>query len=163
MNNYTNTSVTVQTPNDDILFLPNTLKGFIHTRTSFSKKITSGNSSEEKDVLIFEGLRPLQESDRICPCCGQYMHIHRRYRNKLKHLNFGSNLCEVHVDVQELICPDCKTYIRSELNFKTKNHNITYELNTYIEDMLSYSKYTLENIEKITGVHRHIVKDIDDE
>ncbi len=154
MNNYTNTSVIVQTPNEDILFLPNALKGFINTRTSFSKKITGDDISEEKDVLIFEGLRPLQESDRICPCCGQYMHIHRKYRNKLKHLNFGSNLCEVHVDVQGLICPDCKTYIRPGLNFKAKNHNITYELNTYIEDMLRYSKYTLENMNEEPKINR---------
>ncbi len=82
MSKYTNTSVT-ETPSEEILFLPNTLKGFINTKSTFSKKITG----EKKDVLIFEGLRPLQESDRICPCCGQYIYIHKKYRNKLKHLN----------------------------------------------------------------------------
>lgn len=89
------------------------------------------------------------------------MYVHSKHITNLKHIASLSSYISIKVDNTQYICPNCGKTIMNNIDFKSKNHLITKQLYTTIEDLLASNKYTLTTISELTGVCRNIIKDID--
>lgn len=156
MDNYNITKSNYQAVNDesDYLKIINPFKGFVNKYTE-----NTVNTSGHKVINIYGYINENSE-DHICEC-GCKMHIHSKRITNLKHTASLSAYISIKVDNTQYICPNCGKTIMDKINFKSKNHLITKQLWTTIEDLLASNKYTLTAISELTGVCRNIIKDID--
>lgn len=139
--------------NENILYFPSLLNGFINTSTSRS----SGNN---KDFINFEGYINPTHEDYICPSCGSKMHINNKYNVSLKHLPIGGVFSFISLPRIQFFCPKCHISKLQDISFKNEHHFITNELFNYITDLLTFG-FTLKEVSNISGVNKNIIKQID--
>ena len=137
------------------LNVPSYLPGFTNTRTM------TGTAKSGKKVINFKGILNTTKEDRICECCGNYMHVNNSRKATLRHLNFGETYTCVEFNRVQMRCPVCGETKMQEIKFKAPGHWITNELYQYTRDLLAVGKYTLKQVADITGLGKNTVKDID--
>lgn len=153
--NYSIIKENSQSENEKFLKIPSFLTNFENTETTI--EINKSN----RTVYRYRGFLQAKTNENICPCCNNPMYINNHLKTSLKHLNFGENLGVVEVNKTQYYCEKChKSYIQ-DVPFKADNHNITKQLYQFTLDLLSYSKYTLKQVSKITGLCENTVKEID--
>ncbi len=137
------------------LKIPSDLIGFTNTETS------PHCDDKGRSLFIMKGHIDFLKPSKVCPECGQIMHVHGSYPVKLSHLPFGSTSTKLHFSSSRFLCPHCHHTEMQEIPFKSAGHRITRSLQTYIESLLALNQYTLKQISENTGVNRDIIKDID--
>ncbi len=134
--------------------IPSHLEGFINTNTEERRTIS------ERDIYLIDGELEEKEEDRICPHCGERMHIHNTYDVSLNHLPIGSNLASIRFPKNRYYCPKCNSTAMQEVGFKAEGHRITIPLLVFTQDLLSRG-LTLKMVSSLTGLGRNTVKEID--
>lgn len=156
----TNSSAAFQVSNESnngLLFIPSSLPGFTQSGV-YSRIDASGNHSiYQCDGVLCE----VTDEERICPVCGQKMHIKSSRSITLRHLPFGFTYIHVTVKVQRLFCENGHHTQMRSIPFRAQKHTITTALESYIEDLLASGCYTLKEIAERTGVEAHLVGEID--
>ena len=131
------------------------LAGFENTLTT---AITFKNGRE---AYLINGNIDLIKPNRICPECGDLMHVHDVHPTNLMHIPFGSMCSKLHFNSTRFFCPGCKHSEMQEIPFKAEGHRITLPLLKYIESLLAANRYTLKDIADRTGLHANTIKEID--
>lgn len=132
--------------------IPSDLKGFINTNTKEGVTVT------DKKIYLIDG--ELEPNDRICPVCGEKMHIHDTYDVVLNHLPYGTTLSAVRFPKHRYYCPKCKATQMDEVQFQAAGHRITEPLLNFAEDLLRQG-LTLKKVSYLTGLGKNVVKSID--
>lgn len=138
-----------------ILQVPSCLYGFRNTGT----RETTARSG--RNVFCFQGELESIVDNRICPKCGNKMHINNSMMTILRHLSIGSNLTCVEFPRQQYWCPLCGATKMQYVPFKAEGHRMTQELYQYAMDLLALGTYTNKQVAEITGLGKNTVKDID--
>ena len=156
--NYTHTESNGQLVFSNIrnsfLCIPSLLEGFNNSDTTLHRSLSG------REVFCFNGTLELQEEDRICPVCGERMHINLHRDLTLRHLCFGKSLTAVSFDRVQLVCKCGHSHMQA-VPFKAPGHQITVELYQYTRDLLALGTYTLKQVAEITGLGKNTVKEID--
>ena len=157
MQNYNNTNALNPNLSEKYLFIPNdSLPNFINTHTF------EGVTQSGMQCYCLKGcLSDDSPEERHCPNCGASMHIHSSQVVNLRHINYGAKYLQLQVHTYRFKCPCCATVTQQKINFKADNHFITKGLEKHILQLLEQNNLTLKSISLLTGVNRHIVKDID--
>ena len=101
-----------------------------------------------------------EEMDSVCPKCGGRMHVKSTSELKLKHLSLGAQHTAVIVKRKNFRCPECGKTVHPSLPFQAAGHRITQPLWNYVHDLCAHG-FTHVDIQYLTGVDRHIIKEID--
>lgn len=102
------------------------------------------------------------EEDRICPSCGGRMHIKGSTTTTIKHLALGLMKSEIVVERASCRCPFCGKAVNPSLPFQEPGHRITVSLANTVRSLCAWGMTQVE-IERLTGVNRHVIKDLDKE
>ena len=137
------------------LRIPSFLTGFVNERTTIE------TAQSGRTVYCYRGKVTIEESDRVCPKCGSYMHINGHSDIVLRHLNIGKNLSCILFPRTRFMCPHCGATKSQHISFKAVGHRITEELHRYTCDLLAAGTYTNKQVAEITGLGKNTVKDID--
>ena len=148
--NYTTESVKEQ-----YLKIPSTLSGFYNTESEV-RTAYSGRS-----VYLLSGTLVEAESDRICPRCGDQLHINGHSVQTLRHLPMGSHLMTISFPRNQFFCPNCGHTHMQGIPFKAEHHRITKELEQYASELLATGYFTNKEVAFITGLGQNTVKAID--
>lgn len=141
----------------EVLFFPSNLNGFTQRDVAvFPDK--SGTHS----VIRFSGvLSDLVDKERVCPHCGQKMHIKAARKTILRHLPVGGTYSCIELSRERLYCEHCRHSHSREIPFKAAEHQITDSLLHYVEDLLSTGKFTVKAVAELAGLNAHTVASID--
>ncbi len=90
------------------------------------------------------------------------MHKHGSIKRELKHTPSFDNYSILNIEIDRYKCPYCGYTHTTSIDFKSNEHSITKELETYINILLASHKHTNKEISRLTGVHRHIIRSIDE-
>lgn len=110
--------------------------------------------------MVYSGELEDSEDDLICPHCGAPMVTKGFEEVTLKHVASGRYRAEIVVRRHRFRCPYCGRQSSAEIPFQAAGHRITVQLEQDIEWFCRLGLSHVE-IQRITGVHRHIIKDID--
>lgn len=146
----------VFTQSTNFLKIPSCLYGFRNENTSVR------TSKSGRQVFCFEGQLDAFEENPTCSC-GSKMHVNNHPGITLRHLPFGSSLSCVTFSRNQYACPKCKATKMQLISFKAPRHMITEELYQYTRDLLASGVYTNKEVERLTGLGKNTVKDIDKE
>jgi len=95
-----------------------------------------------------------------CPDCGAVLHSHAYEKVFLRDLPIMGCLHGLETTYERHMCSHCGKVFRDIIPFKSDKHFITDRLEKLILQYLSYG-FTNKAICKLTGVHAHIIKDIE--
>ena len=140
---------------NEYLMIPSHLCNFKNTDTTIV--ITKSNIT----VYCINGVLTTPFEDRICPNCGNIMHVNNHFDVTLRHLCIGGNLSCVTFSRNQFYCTQCGLSKMQTIPFKADNHRITNELYQYTLDLLAANTYTLKQVADITGLGKNTVKEID--
>lgn len=141
---------------ENTITIPSSLEGFINTNTKIVQTITS------RTMYLIDGNVQEKEEDRICPICGERMHIHNTYDISLNHIPYGEVLSAVRFEKYRYKCPKCEVTVMQDIPFQALKHRITSPLYNYARDLLSLG-LTNKLVAKLTGLGKNTVKDVDKE
>lgn len=110
--------------------------------------------------MVYSGELEDSEEDLICPHCGAPIVTKGYEEVTRKHAASGRYRAEVVVRRYRFRCPHCGRQSSAEIPFQAAGHRITVQLEQDIEWFCRLGLSLME-IERITGVHRHIIRDID--
>ena len=110
--------------------------------------------------LQYKGEYEETEDDRTCPRCGAVMTPKGYAPVTLKHSPNRRHKTLIHVKRRRMLCPCCGCRPAVQLPFQADGHFITRQLEKDIE-LLCRLGFTQKEIEQITDVDRHTIKDID--
>lgn len=110
--------------------------------------------------MVYSGELQDCEDDLICPHCGAAMASKGYEEITLKHAVSGKHRSEIRVRRHRFRCPCCGRQTSADIPFQAEGHRITVHLE---QDIEWYCRLGLAHteIQQITGIHRHIIKDID--
>lgn len=115
----------------------------------------------ERDTLqIIHGTLLESDEDKICPHCGMKMESHGLAPVTLKHVPHGTMNTQIVINRRRRRCLHCGCSVTPTPLFQAEGHRITRHLENLIEALLAMG-HTLKDVAEMTGVDRHIVKDID--
>lgn len=140
---------------NEYLIIPSNLYNFKNTDT------TIGITKSNRTVYCINGILTISFDDRVCPNCGNVMHINNHFDVTLRHLCIGGNLSCVTFSRSQFYCTQCGLSKMQVIPFKADNHRITNELYQYTLDLLATNTYTLKQVADITGLGKNTIKDID--
>lgn len=143
--------------NQEVLFLSSNLKGFTQHGVS-----THSDQSGKHSVICFSGvLSDLENQERVCPHCGQKMHVKATRKTMLRHFPFSGTYSCVELSRQCLYCEHCHHSHARAIPFKAANHQVTESLLHYVEDLLSTGNFTVKAVAELAGLNAHTVASID--
>ena len=137
------------------LMVPSSMTSFYNTKT------TVETTRSGRTAYRYEGTLDIQDSDRICPKCGNKMHVHGGHPIAVQHLNVGGSFGYLSFRRNQLECPHCGATVMQSVPFMADHHRITKELLQYTKDLLATGTYTLKQVSEITGLGKNTVKAID--
>ena len=137
------------------LRIPSTLDTFTNTETELH------TSYSGRDVVLLKGKLDILPEDRVCPKCGEKLHVNDGTEQTLHHLPVGASLMAVSFRRRQMLCPRCGHTHMQAVPFKAEHHRITKALETYACDLLATGNYTNKEVSELTGLGPNTVKSID--
>jgi len=101
------------------LRIPSTLDTFTNTETELH------TSYSGRDIVLLKGELDILPEDRVCPKCGEKLHVNDGAEQTLHHLPVGASLMVVSFRRRQMFCPQCGHTHMQAVPFKAEHHRIT--------------------------------------